>query len=92
EAKEQLAEAIANIASLKEELAEATAEVTDGDRYAELVSDIISLTPAGRASLAEAVPGWTYEEEPEPVAEAKVAEVAVATPPARRFRFVVKAK
>ena len=106
EVEGQLAESVAEIARLKEELAEATAEVSDDDRFSELVSDIDSLTKEGKARLAEAT-GWAYQE-PEPKQVAPVAEAIDAnslpfnptqsdgadgaTPPARHIRFVVRTK
>ena len=81
-------------------VAEESVEETDQDRFVDLVDGIKSLTPAGKARLAEEIPGWTYqapiaqleETAADPVIEEEPAEVAVAdTKPIRRIRVVVKA-
>ncbi|MDP2730273.1 MAG: hypothetical protein Q8O55_07315 [Dehalococcoidales bacterium] len=88
EVKGQLAEKDTEIANLKEELAEAKSPTGLEDL---IIATLNSLSPEGRANLAEEVPGWTYQEaEPEPVIEEKVA--VVDTPPARRIRYVIKAR
>ena len=100
EVKGQLAEKDNEIASLKAKLAEEPAQLSDQERFEELVGDIASLSKDGKARLAEEAPGWTYQEsKAEPNAEQGpaliIAEatpvVAVATPgPVKRFRVVVK--